>query len=142
MPKIKKGDRVQVHFTGRLPDGQVFESSEGRTPLEFEAGAENVIPGVSQAVIGMEEGQEKTVTVAPEDGFGPRHPQLIQEVPRSSLPDDAKPGDKLQAQAGEDVIPVWVKELKPESAVVDANHPLAGTVLEFDLKIIAIQPAS
>ncbi|MBD3336807.1 MAG: peptidylprolyl isomerase [Candidatus Eisenbacteria bacterium] len=141
MAKIQKGDTVQIHYTGKLEDGTVFDTSEGRDPLQFEAGSEQLIPGVSRGVIGMEEGEEKQISVPPEQGYGPRRPELEQEVPRTSLPQDVKQGDPLRAQAGEQEIRVWVKELKDETATVDANHPLAGKTLNFDLKVVSISPA-
>jgi peptidylprolyl isomerase len=141
MARAREGDLVQVHFTGRLPDGTVFDTSEGKEPLEFEAGSKKLIPGFSMAVIGMEEGEERTVTVAPEDGFGPHHSELQQEVPRDALPENVAVGDPLQAQTGDQVIQVWVKELGDETAIVDGNHPLAGKTLEFDLKIVAVAAA-
>jgi peptidylprolyl isomerase len=142
MATAKKGDNVQVHYTGRLPDGTVFDSSEGRDPLSFEAGGEEVIPGVSAAVVGMQEGEEKTVTLPPEQAYGPHRPELQQKVPREALPEDVKVGDRLQAQAGDQQIPVWVKELGKEHGLVDANHPLAGMTLVFDLKMVGVTPAA
>ena len=141
MATAKKGDNVQVHYTGRLPDGTVFDSTDGRDPLAFEAGGEEVISGVSEAVVGMEEGQEKTITLPPEQAYGPHRPELEQKVPRKALPDDIKVGDRLQAQAGEQEILVWVKELGKEHGLVDANHPLAGMTLVFDLKLVGINAA-
>ncbi|MBD3235850.1 MAG: peptidylprolyl isomerase [Candidatus Eisenbacteria bacterium] len=142
MSKVKSGDRVKVHFTGRLPDGSTFDSSREREPLEFEAGGEEVIRGFSDAVIGMEKGETKTVTVAPAEGFGERHTELEHEVPRSALPDGINVGDQLQAKAGERVIPIWVKDLGEEKATVDANHPLAGVELQFEIELLSIEPAA
>ena len=142
MAEAKKGDRVEIHYTGRLPDGTVFDTTEGRNPLAFEAGGEEVIPGVSAAVIGMSEGEEKTVTLLPEHAYGPHRPELQQKVPRNALPDNVKVGDQLQAQAGDQQIQVWVKELDDEHGLVDANHPLAGTTLIFDLKLVGVTAAS
>lgn len=142
MAKAKKGDQVKVHFTGRLPDGTTFDSSQEREPLEFKAGGEDVIGGLSEAVIGMEEGETKKVTVSPEDGFGVRQEELQHEVPRSALPDEVSVGDQLQARAGERVIPIWVKDLDDEKATVDANHPLAGVALALDIQLISIEPTA
>jgi len=137
--RAKEGDRIQIHYTGRFTDGTVFDTSEGREPLEFDAGSEQLITGVSQAVIGMEEGEERSISVSPEEGYGPYREDLIQEVPLDALPENVKVGDPLQAQSGEQTIQVWVKELGEELAVLDANHPLAGKTLEFDLKIVSIE---
>jgi len=136
--QVKRGDVVEIHYTGRLRDGTVFDSSEGRDPLSFEAGSQELIPGVSEAVIGMSDGEEKTVQVAPAEGYGERREDLVQEVPLQSLPDGVKEGDALQARAGERVIPVWVRAVNDESATVDANHPLAGKDLEFDIRVVSI----
>ena len=138
MTRAKEGDLVTVHYTGRLQDGRVFDTSEGKEPLEFEAGSEQLISGVSLAVIGMQEGEERTVTVPPEEGYGPHRPELEREVPVDALPENVKVGDQLQAQTSDGVIQVWVKEIEAEMAVVDGNHPLAGKTIEFDLKLVAI----
>jgi peptidylprolyl isomerase len=136
--EAKQGDQVQIHYTGRLTDGSVFDSTEGRDPLQFEAGGSDVIQGVSMGVIGMQEGEERTITVSPEDAYGPRRDELTQEVPRNALPENVEVGDPLRAEANGQEIRVWVRDLGEESAVVDANHPLAGRTLEFDLKLVSI----
>jgi FKBP-type peptidyl-prolyl cis-trans isomerase 2 len=141
MSQVNQGDVVRVHYTGRLADGTVFGSSEERDPLVFVAGEGNVIRGVAEAVVGMSEGEKKTVTIPPEDGFGQRDPALEQTVPRSQLPDQVKEGDQLQAVQGDREIPIWVRELSEESALVDANHPLAGQTLEFDLELVSVEGA-
>ena len=139
MARAQEGDLVKIHYTGRFPDGTVFDTSEGKEPLEFEAGGSQLIPGVSRAIVGMEEGDKRTVTVPPEEGFGPHRPEMVQEVPREALPEDVSVGDPLQAQAGEQTLQVWVTELGEETAVVDGNHPLAGKTLEFDLELVSVQ---
>ena len=138
MAQVKQGDRVQIHYTGRLPDGTVFDSSREREPLEFEAGSPELIPGVSLAVVGMSAGEERTVTVPPAEGYGDRNEEMVQEVPRDVLPENVQVGDPLRAQAGEQEIQVWVKELGEETALVDGNHPLAGHTLEFDVELVAV----
>lgn len=138
MDVVRSGDRVKVHFTGRLEDGTVFGSSQDRDPLEFTAGSNEVIPGLDQAVIGMQPGETRTVAVSAEDAFGPRTPGLEQEVPRSMLPDGIKVGDRLQAQAGERTVLLWVSQLDEESALLDVNHPLAGHSLSFDLELVSL----
>ena len=138
MAQAKQGDRVQVHYTGRLADGNVFDSSREREPLEFEAGSEELIPGVSMAVIGMEEGEQRTVTVPPAEGYGERKEELMQQVPRNILPDEVKVGDPLRAQAEDREIQVWVRELTDEHGIIDANHPLAGETLEFELELVSV----
>jgi peptidylprolyl isomerase len=138
MAQAQKGDKVKVHYTGKFPDGTVFDSSEGGDPLEFTAGGTELIPGVSNAVVGMEPGQSKTVEIEPSEGYGERQEGMEQTVPRNMLPAEAKVGDPLQAQAGEQTIVVWVKELDENEATLDANHPLAGQTLVFDLEMVAV----
>ncbi|KMY66301.1 peptidylprolyl isomerase [Desulfocarbo indianensis] len=141
MPQAKQGDKVQIHYTGKFPDGTVFDSSQGGQPLEFTAGGADLIPGVSQAVVGMAPGETKTVEIAPADGYGQRQEGMEQKVAREMLPPQVKEGDPLQAQAGDQTIVVWVKELGEQEAVLDANHPLAGKTLVFDLEMVSIIPA-
>jgi len=138
MSQAKQGDKVQVHYTGKFRDGTVFDSSEGAQPLEFSAGSSELIPGVSKAVIGMAPGDTKTVEIPPEEGYGQRQDGMEQTVPRNLLPAEAKIGDALQAQAGDQTVVVWVKELGDEEAILDANHPLAGRTLFFDLELVAV----
>ena len=140
MATAKLKDRVRIHYTGRLPDGRVFDTSRERDPLEFEAGSGEVIPGISHAVVGMQAGESRTVTVAPEDAFGPRREEMIQEVPRSALPAEVSVGDPLRAQAGEQEVQVWVAELGEENAIIDGNHPLAGHTMEFEVELVDVVP--
>ena len=142
MTTTQKGDRVQIHYTGRFEDGQVFDSSEDRNPLEFTVGGPEIIPGVSLAVIGMEVGDKKTVSVPPEEGYGPRYPEQSQRVPRQFLPQEVQVGAALQLQGEdqEEPLVVWVTEIDEESAVLDANHPLAGQVLVFDIELVSVNP--
>ena len=141
MAEIKKGDKVSIHYTGRLEDGTEFDSSREREPLAFEAGSEELIPGVSQGVVGMKEGESKTITVPPEKGYGEHRPELLQRVPKEQLPDDVEVGAKLQAQAGSQTFPVVVSAIEGEEAVVDANHPLAGKTLVFDVEVVGVEGA-
>lgn len=141
MGVTKLGDRVQIHYTGRLEDGTVFDSSQGRDPLEFTAGGNEVIPGVDKAVLGMQPGESKTVVVSAEDAYGVRTPGLEQRVPRRLLPKESQVGDRLQAKVGEKVILVWVAEIEEEFAVIDANHPLAGRSLVFDIELVSVETA-
>ena len=137
MSQIQAGDSVQVHYEGRFPDGNVFDSSKGREPLEFEAGSDQLIPGFSQAVIGMAVGDTKTVTLDPDQAYGDHDPERVQRVDREVLPEGVKVGDRLQAQAGEDKIVVAVTEIDDQGATLDANHPLAGKTLVFDIEVVA-----
>ena len=142
MSKAKSGDTVQVHYTGKLDDGTQFDSSEGREPLEFSLGEGEVLPGIENAVEGMAVGDSKSVKIEADDAYGRRHEQLVQEVPRAQLPDDMKPevGMRLQAE-GQDGKPInlVVTEVSDETVTVDANHPLAGHTLGFELQLVAIK---
>ena len=141
MSAAKSGDTVRIHYTGKLDDGTQFDSSEGRDPLEFALGGGQVIPGFDSAVEGMAVGDKKSVTIQPEEAYGPRHDQLIQDVPRNQLPDDMTPavGMELQAQneTGE-VMRFAVTAVDDESITVDGNHPLAGKSLAFDIELVEI----
>jgi peptidylprolyl isomerase len=141
MSQAKPGDIVKIHYTGTLDDGTQFDSSSGREPLEFELGSGKVIPGFEKAVEGMAVGENKSVNIPPEEAYGPRHDQMIQDVPRNALPDDLEPveGMALQAQ-GQDgrVINLTVTAVQDESITVDGNHPLAGQALNFEIELIDI----
>lgn len=141
MAQAQKGDQVKVHYTGRLTDGTVFDSSREREPLAFEVGSAGLIPGFSNGVEGMEVGQELTVVIAPEDGYGERHDEMVREVPLDVLPEGVQVGDPLRAQTDYGEVQVWIKELGEESAVIDGNHPLAGQTLEFDIELLEIEAA-
>ncbi len=135
---VQQGDKVSINYTAKLEDGTVIDSSQGGQPLEFEAGGPQLIPGVSNAVVGMEVGETKTVTIPPEEGYGPHQEGMVQKVPRNLLPPEVKVGDQLRAQAGDQEITVMVTELDDEFGVVDANHPLAGQTLVFELELLSI----
>lgn len=141
MSQAKTGDTVKIHYTGTLEDGTEFDSSAGREPLEFEMGSGQVIPGFDTAVDGMTIGDSKTVTIPPAEAYGDRHDQLVQQVPKSALPDDMKPevGMQLQSQSPEgQIMNLVVVEVEEESITVDANHPLAGKALTFAIELVEI----
>jgi peptidylprolyl isomerase len=141
MSQAKTGDTVHVHYTGTLEDGTEFDSSAGRDPLEFTVGSGQVIPGFENAVEGMAVGDSKSVNISPEEGYGHRNEQMVQEVPKSALPDDLEPkeGMGLQAQ-GQDgkVINLTVTSVAGDTITVDANHPLAGKTLNFAIELVKI----
>jgi len=139
MTQASRGDSVTIRYTGRLTDGTIFDSSEDGQPLEFVAGEGQVIQGVDQAVIGMEEGEQKKLTILPAQGFGDRNPALEQSIPRDQLPDEIQVGDRLRAVQGDREIPVWVRQLDEDAALVDANHPLAGQTLEFEMELVSVR---
>ncbi len=100
-----------------------------------------MIEGLDRALVGMHVGDKKSITIPAEEGFGPRRPELQQQVPRTALPEGVKVGDRLLARTGETPLYVWVRELDEETAIVDGNHPLAGQTLLFDVEVVSIEPA-
>lgn len=141
MAQAKQGDSVKIHYTGRLDDGTVFDSSQDRDPLEFTVGAGMVIPGFDAAVAGMAVGDEKTAEIPADEAYGPRRDDLLISVPADRLPDDLEPqvGQQLQMQAGDGrTFVAAVTEVDDEAVVLDANHPLAGKDLVFDIELVEI----
>lgn len=141
MTEIKSGDTVRIHYTGTLDDGTVFDSSEGREPLEFQVGSGQIIPGLDQALPGMTAGEKKIVNIAPEDAYGPVYEEARQSVPRTQIPAEIplEVGIQLQMQTPDGrAMPVTVVEISDESVLLDANHALAGKALTFDFEIVAI----
>lgn len=141
MTQAKSGDTVRVHYTGSLNDGTQFDSSIGQEPLEVKLGSGAVIPGFDAALQGMSEGESKTVTIPADQAYGERQQEAVQEYPRSALPDDLEleVGIQLQGQMpnGQRVL-LTVVEIGDETVVLDANHPLAGQDLTFDLEMVEI----
>jgi peptidylprolyl isomerase len=141
MKQVKDGDLVKVHYTGKLVNGEQFDSSVGREPLEFTVGAGQMIKGFDDAMPGMNLGEKKTINIAPEDGYGPRSEDAIIEFPKENVPADMKlePGMPLTLsnQAGQPV-QVIVVEVKEEVIILDANHFLAGQELIFDIELVEI----
>lgn len=141
MSQAKSGDTVHVHYTGKLDDGTVFDSSEGRDPLSFELGKEMVVPGFEKAVSGMEIGEKKTVSFPSDEAYGPRMDQLVFMVPRENLPPgyDPQEGQMLRMETKDgrqmDVMVVGADE---SSVKLDANHPLAGKDLTFDVELVKV----
>jgi len=141
MEKAKADDTVKVHYTGKLEDGTVFDSSEGRDPLEFTLGKSMVIQGFEAAALGMSPGEKKTVKIPAEEAYGPRHEEMVMEVDRACMPPEIQPevGQVLQVgQSRDQMFQVVVAEVTEESVVLDANHPLAGMDLFFDIELVEI----
>lgn len=141
MSQAKSGNTVKIHYTGTLDDGTEFDSSAGREPLEFAIGSGQVIPGFDSAVDGMTVGASKTVTIPAGEAYGERHDQLVQEVPKTALPDDMKPeiGTQLQSQGPDgQVMNLLVTAVEVESITVDGNHPLAGQALTFAIELVEV----
>ena len=141
MAQAKYGDTVKVYYTGKLEDGTVFDSNFDRNPLEFTLGEGQIIPGFEKAVVGMHPGESKTVKVPSDQAFGPHQKELILTVDREQIPPDLKPqvGQQLQvARADGRTIRVKVIEVSESSVTFDANHPLAGKDLIFDIQLLEI----
>lgn len=145
MQQVKNGDTVKVHYHGKLDDGTTFDSSAGRDPLEFEVGSGSVIPGFDDGVMGMSVGEKKTITIPAEEAYGSVEEDRIFEFPVDRFPPDLKPeeGMALNMSNGQgDYIPVVISEVRDDVVVLDANHPLAGKDLTFDLELMEIKSKS
>jgi len=141
MAQPRAGDTVRVHYTGRLDDGRVFDSSKERAPLEVTLGEGRVISGFEDAIAQMEPGEERTVRIPADRAYGPHDPDLVLEVDRSELPPDIQPevGQHLQVQHDDgQVTVVTVAAVSDEQVTIDANHPLAGHDLTFDLELVGV----
>ena len=141
MPQAKRGDTVRVHYSGKLEDGTVFDSSTSREPLEFTIGSGEVIPGVEQAVAGMEPGQTKSAEVPPEQGYGPHRDEMVAVIDQSRLPEDLDPavGQRLSVQREDGGhLQVRVTDVSDRTITIDGNHELAGRNLHFDLQLVEV----
>jgi FKBP-type peptidyl-prolyl cis-trans isomerase 2 len=141
MSEAKTGDTVKVHYTGTLTDGTQFDSSRGQEPLQFTLGQGQMIGGFEEAVVGMSLGENKTVTIASGDAYGERNESMVQQVPRSAIPDEIElaPGLMLQAKGpNEETLRFTVADFDDETVTVDGNHPLAGRDLVFELELVEI----
>lgn len=137
---ITNGSTVQVHYTGKLQDGEVFDSSEGREPLQFQVGSGNIINGFENAIIGKNVGDKITVTIPVDEAYGPVRQDLLVQVPTDKLPGKVEIGQILHADSGngEPPVQVSVKEVYEDYVVIDGNHPLAGMELTFDIEILEV----
>ena len=142
MSQVKENNTVKVNYTGKLVDGQVFDSSEGKEPLEITLGQGQLIPGFEKGLIDMKLNEKKTITIAKDEAYGDVNDALIQEVKKEQLPQDMAPevgmGLVSKTPDGQE-INLLVVEVKEESIVVDGNHPLAGKDLVFDLEVLEIK---
>jgi len=138
MTEVRNGDVVRIHYTAKTTDGAEFDSS-GQDPLELQVGAGQVIAGLDRRIDGMTVGETNTVTVPAEEGYGPRDEAKLRTVPRSAVPDSTDVGTRLQASTSDGrKIPLTVVDLDDEKVTVDANHPLAGQDLVFDVEVVEI----
>jgi len=141
MSEAKTGDTVRIHYTGKLTDGSEFDSSAGRDPLEFTVGAGQIIPGLDREIAGMAVGDTKTVNITAAEAYGQRNPEAVQEVPRSAMPAEIElaVGKRLHATTadGGQMI-VTIAAVSEETVTMDANHPLAGEDLVFEVELVEI----
>lgn len=141
MSEAATGDTVRVHYTGTLDDGSEFDSSSGGAPLEFQLGEGNVIPGFDGAVLGMAVGDSKTVNIVAAEAYGPHHPEGVQEIERSAIPEEVvvEIGGKLQAMSSDnEPMVLTVVAIGDGTVTLDANHPLAGKDLSFEIELVEI----
>jgi peptidylprolyl isomerase len=137
----KTGDKVAIHFTGKLDDGEVFDSSREQEPIEFVVGERTVIPGLDNAVAGMAPGEQRTVHVPSDEAYGPRLKELMVEFPRERIPANFSPevGQRLQVRTSDGrTMPAVVVNANDAGVTVDANHPLAGKDLTFEIELVEL----
>ena len=142
MSQVKQNDTVKVHYTGKLANGEVFDSSLERDPMEFQVGKGQLIPGFENGIIDMKVNEKKTLVIPMEEAYGEPRKELIQEVPKDKLPEEIKPevGMGLVSTTPDgNEIQLVVKEVKDDAIVVDGNHPLAGQELTFDIEVVEIK---
>ena len=136
---IENGNVVDVHYVGKLTDGNVFDSSEGREPLKFEVGSGQIIPGFESAVMGKAVGDKVTVTINPEMAYGEVREDLFVQLPIDKMPGDVEVGQMLQAMSDDGrATQVRVHEVNADNVIIDGNHPLAGQDLIFDIEIVSV----
>ena len=140
MAQAQAGDTVRVHYTGRLGDGTVFDSSQGSDPMEFTLGEGQVIAGFDRAVTGMSPGDTQTVTIPVNDAYGERREEMVQTVGREQFPTHVEPevGQRFQVTNGQQMAVVTVTEVSADGVTLDGNHPLAGQDLTFELSLVEI----
>jgi FKBP-type peptidyl-prolyl cis-trans isomerase 2 len=138
---IKDGDKVKIHYKGTLDDGTVFDSSEGRDPLEFEVGSKQVIPGFEKAVKGMKKGDKKTFKIDCKDAYGEPNPAMVQSIPRDKLPADQEPKEGMMVGIGlpnGQQMPAKITKVTDKEVTMDLNHPLAGKNLTFEIELVSV----
>lgn len=141
MKKVQEGDEIRVHYTGKLEDGTVFDTSKEREPLQFKVGSGMMIKGFDEAVRGMEVGESKTAKLSSEEAYGERNDQMIVTLTKDKFPENIKPevGQQLSMQSQEgQPIPVVVTNIENDEVTLDANHPLAGKDLVFEIEVVDV----
>lgn len=141
---VKVGDIVSLHYKGTLNDGTIFDSSEGREPLEFEVGSGMVIKGFDDGVMGMAIGEKKDIHIGVEEAYGPSNEEMIFKFDKAGIPNDVplEIGGTLNMHDGQQAIPVVIREIADDHVLMDANHPLAGQELNFALELVSIKDGS
>lgn len=141
MQQVKQGDKIKVHYHGKLTSGETFDSSAGREPLEFEVGSGMVIKGFDDGVTGMKVGEKKTINIPAEEAYGPVNPDMLMDFPKERFPADMQMEIGMQLMMSDpsgQQFPVTINEIKEDVIVLDGNHPLAGEELIFDLELVEI----
>lgn len=145
MNGVQNGDKVRVHYHGKLRSGETFDTSQGRDPLEFTVGSGQVIPGFDQGVMGMQPGEKKTVEIPVDQAYGPKAEEMMLEFPKTQFPEGMNPEVGMQLGLSDNTgqsHTVRVAEIREESVILDANHPLAGEDLIFDIELVEVEPKS
>ena len=141
MSQAKDGDTVKVHYTGKLENGTVFDTSTDRQPLELTLGSAKIIPGFEKGITGMGVGDRKTITVLPEEAYGPSRKELIVDIKKTDLPEDITPAIEKQLQVQQkdgNPIEITITDMDEDTVTLDANHPLAGNTLLFEVELVEI----
>lgn len=139
---VQVGNTISVEYTGKLEDGEVFDTSKGKTPLTFKVGAGQLIQGFDQAVVEMAVGDTKTVTITPDEGYGEKRDDLFIDMPLSNIPPDMDLDQGMMVQLQDkqgNPVPATVTDIGEEAVTLDINHPLAGRTLTFDIEIVKIE---
>lgn len=141
MSSVKKGTTVKIHYTGKLEDGAIFDSTEGKDPLEFTIGEGSILPKFEENLLEMAAGDSKTFTLGVDDAYGPKKDEMVVDVPRSTLPEDLEPQVGVYLEIGKPGEPTTVAEIvgvTDESVKIDVNHPLSGKSLTFEVEIVEV----
>lgn len=140
--EVKNGTKVKVHYTGTIDDGKVFDSSEGKEPLEFVVGSGQIIKGFEEGIVGMKEGEEKEIKIPSDKAYGQRNEQMIQQVPRDSWNADSEPKEGMQLMLkspdGKQML-ATIAKVEDDTLTIDMNHPLAGKDLTFKVKVESVE---
>ncbi len=142
MNVVRHGDTVRLHYTSYAADGCVIETSGQRDPLEFSVGSPQIISGINRAVVGMRQGERRRIAVAPDHAFGFRDPRLLQVTPRLGFLEKVDEGDQLTASIQGQELDIWIRTIAGDEITLDANHPLAGESLVYEIEVVGVIPAA